>query len=62
MSVEQLVLEDYDKGMLVALCVDVLLTSIERSHPNLHSLLCDKVGDILTDEEVIDVLREIIED
>ena len=61
MGPELLTIQDYDKGNVSAgICVDVLLASIEQSHPSLYTLLESQCGDILTDEEVIDVLREII--
>jgi len=61
MTPEQEILNDYDKGTVEAgPCVDGILASIKNSHPNLYTLLADDCGDILTDEECIQVLREVL--
>ena len=60
MTVEQLTIHDYNKGLVDAgICVDVLLTAIEHSHPQLHHHFVNDVPD-LTDESIIPLLEEII--
>jgi hypothetical protein len=60
MTQEQATIYDYHKGLVDAgICVDVLLTAIEHSHPQLHQHFVNGVPE-LTDESIIPLLEEII--
>jgi hypothetical protein len=60
MTYVQATLYDYRKGLVDAgTCVDVLLTAIEQSHPQLHYHFVNDVPE-MTDESIIPLLEEII--
>ena len=57
MTVEQRAIYDYKKGNVSAeICADVLLESLNITHPTLHMLLCDEC----VDEDIIKIAAEVL--